>query len=92
MDRTVKRVALCGGSGSGFIYDAYKKEACIYITGDIKYHDAQYGTELGLTIVDAGHYHTEKIILPIVKEYLEKNIEDVYIEIWKEPSPPYGIF
>ncbi len=92
MDRTVKRVALCGGSGSGFIYDAYKKEACIYITGDIKYHDAQYGTELGLTIVDAGHYHTEKIILPIVKEYLEKNIEDVYIEIWKEPSPSYGIF
>jgi len=93
MGRTVKRVALCGGSGSEFIYDAYKKDACIYITGDIKYHDAQYGTELGLTIVDAGHFHTEKIILPKIKEYLENNMEeDIYIEIWNEPSPSYSIY
>ena len=35
-------------------YDAYLHGADIYITGDIKYHDAQYGQELGLTIVDAG--------------------------------------
>lgn len=92
-DRIVKRVAVCGGSGSEFIHDAYRKGACIYITGDIKYHDAQYGMELGLTIVDAGHYHTEKVILPVIKEYLYKKIEgDIYVEIWKEPSPMYCIF
>lgn len=92
-DILVKRVAVCGGSGSDFIYDAYKKGASIYVTGDIKYHDAQYGTGLGITIIDAGHYSTEKVILPVIKEYLEKNIaEDIYIEIWEEPSPPYNIF
>ncbi len=72
--RILKKVAVCGGSGSSFIYDAYLHGADIYITGDIKYHDAQYGQELGLTIVDAGHYHTEKVILPVIEEYLyEKN-------------------
>lgn len=93
LNRLVKRVAVCGGSGSDFILDAYKKGADIYITGDIKYHDAQYGTELGLTIVDAGHYHTEKVILPVVKEYLEKNTEgSIYVEVWREPSPSYCVY
>lgn len=92
-EREVQRVAVCGGSGSEFIMDAYRKGACIYITGDIKYHDAQLGTELGLTIIDAGHYHTEKIILPFIKEYLER--ESKYrldIEIWDQPSPTYKIY
>lgn len=91
--RIVKRVAICGGSGSEFIYNAYDENACIYITGDIKYHDAQLCSELGLTIIDAGHYHTEKVILPVIKEYLEKETYDnLYIEIWDKPSPPYRIY
>lgn len=92
-NRRVKRVALCGGSGSDFIPDAYEKGACIYITGDIKYHDAQLGAELGLTLIDAGHFHTEKVVLPVVKKYLEKECHiKPYIEIWDEPSPKYKVY
>ncbi|MBU5254955.1 Nif3-like dinuclear metal center hexameric protein [Tissierella praeacuta] len=91
-ERTVKRVALCGGSGSEFIYDAYEKNACIYITGDIRYHDAQLGNELGLTIIDAGHYHTEKIILPVIKRYLEKKDNNLHIEVYEKSSPLYKIY
>lgn len=90
IDRTVNRVAICGGSGAEFIYNAYKEKACIYITGDIKYHDAQLAHELGLTIIDAGHYHTEKIILPVIKRYLEMN-NSLHIEVWNKPSPSYMI-
>lgn len=89
-DKTIKTVALCGGSGASFIKDAFLNKADVYITGDIKYHDAQYGDELGLTIVDAGHFHTEKVILPVIKEYLERNIKGtIEIEIYQESSPPY---
>lgn len=92
-ERTVKRVAVCGGSGAEFIYDAYKGNADIYITGDIKYHEAQIGDELGLTIIDAGHYHTEKVILPVIKEYLEMESKNsLYIEIYDNPSPFYKIY
>lgn len=90
--KKINRVAVCGGSGADFIYDAYKKGACIYISGDIKYHDAQLGYELGLTIIDAGHYDTEKIILPIIKDYLKKKDNKFYIEIWDKPSPNYKIY
>lgn len=92
-ERKVKRVAVCGGSGAEFIYDAYKKNACIYVTGDIKYHDAQLGAELGLTIIDAGHYHTEKVILPIIKKYLEKESNsNLYVKVLEKPSPCYRIY
>ena len=90
-DKIVKNVAICGGSGSDFIKDAYLNKADIYITGDIKYHHAQYGDELGLTIVDAGHFHTEKVVLPIIKEYLERNIDNIEIQIYEKSSPPYRI-
>lgn len=91
-NKKINRVAVCGGSGSEFIYNAYKEKACIYITGDIKYHDAQLGDELGISIVDAGHFHTEKIILPIIKKYLVKNNNKLHIEIWNKPSPSYMIY
>jgi len=92
-EKTVKRVAVCGGSGAEFITHAHRSNASIYVTGDIKYHDAQEGAELGITVVDAGHYHTEKIILPVIKEHLEKNLrEKLHIEIWDKPSPPYKIY
>ncbi len=92
-DRLVKRVAICGGSGADFIQNAYEANACIYITGDIKYHDAQLGHELNLTIIDAGHYHTEKVILPVIKKYLEKKCNNnIYIDIWEKASPIYKLY
>lgn len=89
----IEKVAVCGGSGSDFIGDAYKHGADIYITGDIKYHDAQLGHELGLTIVDAGHFNTEKIILPRIKEYLERELEyNIKIEVLMESNVPQFIY
>ncbi|ACL69989.1 Nif3-like dinuclear metal center hexameric protein [Halothermothrix orenii] len=59
-DNIVKRIAVCSGSGGDLIREARNKRADLYITGDIKYHDAQLASELGLAVVDAGHYGTEK--------------------------------
>ncbi len=92
-NRKIKRVALCGGSGSEFIIDAYKSGADVYITGDIKYHDAQLAHELGLTIIDAGHYHTEKVILPVIKKYLKDKIDkSMEVKVLMEPGLPYKVY
>ncbi len=90
---TIEKVAICGGSGSDFILDAYNADADIYISGDIKYHEGQYGHELGLTIVDAGHFNTEKIVLPTIKTYLEVELENqVEIQVLMESSLPQFIY
>lgn len=92
-NKKIKKVALCGGSGSEFIIDAYNSGADVYITGDIKYHDAQFAHELGLTIIDAGHYHTEKVVLPVVKKYLKDKVDkNIEITTFMESGLPYRIY
>jgi dinuclear metal center YbgI/SA1388 family protein len=58
-NEVISRIAFCGGSGSEFISDAICREANVYITGDIKYHEAQNALKNNLSIIDAGHYYTE---------------------------------
>ena len=70
--KMVKRVAFCGGSGSEFIEDAINLKADLYITGDIKYHQAQEALKYDLAILDAGHYNTEAHSLDSLKNILEK--------------------
>ena len=60
MSKRIKRVALCGGSGSGQYQDALRAGADVYITGDTKYHDVMEARDLGLAVIDAGHFETER--------------------------------
>ena len=69
--RPVQTVALCGGSGSGFMKEAKNAGADVYVTGDMKYHDGQLAGELGLAVIDAGHFATERLILPVLAEHLQ---------------------
>jgi len=57
---TVSTVAVCGGSGAALIGDAQAAGADVFVTGDIKYHDARRAWECGLTVIDAGHDGTER--------------------------------
>jgi len=62
--RAVKRVALCPGSGSELIGAAMACGADAFVTGDVKYHDALGARELGMTVIDIGHFGSE---LPVVE-------------------------
>lgn len=81
-EHIINTVALTTGSGMSYIQDAVNKKADVYITGDVKFHDAQKARELGIALIDAGHYGTENIIVPVIKRHLEKiNKEDARLEI-----------
>lgn len=62
---TVKKVAVCSGIGGEFINAI---NADIFITGDVKYHSAL--EILDKAVLDAGHFETERVILPVLKELL----------------------
>lgn len=67
LSRPVKRVAVCGGAGSALIPDAIRAGADAFITGDVKYHGFQ-DAERDLCLIDAGHFETERHILPVLQE------------------------
>ena len=77
LNKDVYKVAFCGGSGADFISDAVKKLADVYITGDIKYHDAQYALNNKLSIIDAGHFYTENVIIDKLYEILLPKIKNL---------------
>jgi dinuclear metal center YbgI/SA1388 family protein len=56
----VEKVAVCAGSGASLIDHAHAAGAAVFITGDLRYHEAQRALELGLTVIDAGHDATER--------------------------------
>ncbi len=59
--RPIRRAAVCSGAGNDEIYTCMEKGADALITGDVKWHGFVDAKNAGLTVIDAGHYHTEKI-------------------------------
>lgn len=67
--RTVRRVAVCGGSGMDFLDAVREAGADTFVTGDVKYHEAQEAAGLGINLIDAGHQGTE---LPVVNSLADR--------------------
>ncbi len=70
----IKRVALCGGSGGKLIPQVLKHQADIFITGDLKYHEALDASENGLFLVDAGHRETELPVVDKLTDFIYKKL------------------
>jgi dinuclear metal center YbgI/SA1388 family protein len=62
------RLAIMGGSGGGFTADVKRADCSLYITGEIKYHDAQDAARLGITVIEADHYYSERPVLNVLVE------------------------
>lgn len=59
-DSSVKTVALLGGGGSGRIELAHSKGADVYVTGDVGHHQFVLAKALGINVLDATHFWTER--------------------------------
>jgi dinuclear metal center YbgI/SA1388 family protein len=62
-DRQVAKIAVCGGSGASLLGEAFRQGADVLLTGDVKYHEARHAESLGLALVDAGHFATERLMI-----------------------------
>ncbi|MBA7556567.1 GTP cyclohydrolase 1 type 2 [subsurface metagenome] len=71
-NRKIRKVALCTGSGGSLLEQVSRKDADLYITGDINYHTALRAKELGLNVLDVEHFDTEKFFVEALYEQLIK--------------------
>lgn len=67
----VRKVALCGGSGAFLLQTAHRQGADVLVTGDVKYHEARQAEELGIALIDAGHFATEQLMIEQVTQSLQ---------------------
>jgi len=71
----IKKVAVCGGSGSDLLDTAIKSDADAFVTADIKYHTFQ-DAENQILLIDVEHYETEIHSLNEIKNRIEKSLTD----------------
>lgn len=72
----INKIAIINGSGESYFQQAISLGAQCIITGDTSYHYASDYRELGIAIIDAGHFGTEWPAFKLVFSILEKTIID----------------
>ena len=82
----IDKVGVCGGAGAEFIQKAKFFGAQAFVTGDVKYHDAQAAVENEIHVVDAGHFATEFPIVHVLAEYLRDELKNFDVEIFEDTS------
>lgn len=75
--RVVRRVALMPGSGGDAVVPAAQAGADVLICGDLKHHDALEARALGLAVIDAGHYATERPVVTSLAAELRRRLGEV---------------
>lgn len=70
-EQMIQKVGLCSGSGMSMLPNAIAEHVDLFITGDARYHESQKALEAGMCVLDATHYASEVIVLPMLKQYLE---------------------
>ncbi|AZQ62004.1 Nif3-like dinuclear metal center hexameric protein [Flammeovirga pectinis] len=76
LNKKIKKVAVCGGSGSFLLRNAMSIKADIFITGDFKYHEF-FDAEGKIIIADIGHYESEQFTSDLLKDFIESQFETV---------------
>jgi dinuclear metal center YbgI/SA1388 family protein len=90
-NKFIKRVALCGGSGSFLKEKAVAAGADVFVTADVKYHDFfQSGSQM--LLIDAGHYETEQFTKELLYEILSKKFTNFALLISDQNINPVRYF
>ena len=78
---TVSRVAVLGGSGKDDLYAAVAAGADTYVTGELAYHQLVDAPEMGINLVEAGHFYTEYPVCRRIEALLKELDPTVDTEI-----------
>ena len=79
--RSVRKVAGGGGSCADEMWGALDAGCDTFVTADIKYNQFRTAYELGLNLIDAGHFHTENPTMPIVDEKLRARFPEIDVKL-----------
>ena len=79
--KPVRKVAVGGGSCAGEMMDAIGAGCDTFVTADIKYNQFWDAKELGLNLIDAGHFYTENPVVAVLAEKIAAAFPEVEVKI-----------
>ena len=79
--RPVSKVAVGGGSCAGAMLDAIAAGCDTFVTADVRYNQFWDAQDLGLNLIDAGHFCTENPVVPVLAAKIAAAFPDVTVKI-----------
>jgi dinuclear metal center YbgI/SA1388 family protein len=89
--RPIKKVAVCGGSGSFLLKQAIGAGADIFITADFKYHEF-FDAEGKLVIADIGHFESEQFTQQLLQEVIKNKFPSFNVLLTEVNTNPVKYF
>lgn len=83
--RKIGKIAICTGAGCSLIEAAGEIDA--FITGDASHHNFLDCIQAGITLIAAGHYETEIVVVPVLVKKLQAQFPDIEIIDIKQENP-----
>ena len=77
----VFQVAVGGGSCGSMLEDAVLAGCDTFVTADVKHDVFLRASELGINLIDAGHFHTENVVIPVLKNVLDQAFPGLNVRI-----------
>ena len=91
LNKKIKKVAFCGGSGSFLLNQAKRLKADVYITGDFKYHEF-FDAEDRILIADIGHYESEQFTSNLLAAILKEKFTTFAVHLTGVNTNPINYF
>jgi dinuclear metal center YbgI/SA1388 family protein len=85
--KKIRRVAVCGGSGSFLLQNAINAGADIFITADFKYHEF-FDAEGKLIIADVGHFESEQFTQELLLELITEKFRNFALRLTSQNTNP----
>lgn len=81
--KPVHKVAVGGGACAGSLMEAYDAGCDTFITSDIKYNQFWDAKDLGINLIDAGHFYTENPVCGYLAQQLSQQFPDLIVTVSK---------
>jgi dinuclear metal center YbgI/SA1388 family protein len=91
LEGTVNRVAACAGACGELLDDAIAREARLYLTGEMRHHDAIKAARAGMTVVCTLHSNSERAALKRLKQRLESLVPELACHLSRQDRDPFSI-
>lgn len=79
--KPVKKLACCGGAGGMDMEKAFFAGCDTFVTADLKYDHFLWAKENGLNLIDADHFCTENVVVPVIKRRLNERFPELDVRI-----------
>ncbi|MFY0600550.1 MAG: Nif3-like dinuclear metal center hexameric protein [Cyclobacteriaceae bacterium] len=83
----VKKIAVCGGSGSFLLKQAIMAEADVFVSADFKYHEF-FEADNRITIADIGHYESEQFTKDLLYDILSEKLTNIALRLSEVQTNP----